>query len=73
MPARRITSPTGVCSRDWISEPTRMNAKRTNASAAEYPMFHHRKPCWYISSTMLSVLFNGPPCVMTYGSAKSWK
>src|SRR5205807_9022054 len=51
----------------------RMMAKSTKAIAAPWPMFHQRKPSSYMSSTTLSVLSAGPPWVMTYGSAKSWK
>src|SRR5207237_5199991 len=47
-----------------------MKRKRMNATAAAYPMFHQRKPCWYISMTTESVLLTGPPRVITYGSGK---
>src|SRR5574341_2124523 len=66
-------APPRFCNLDWSSDPSRMMKKRTNAIAAEYPKFHQRNPCWYMSRTMLSVLLTGPPWVMTYGSVKSWK
>ena len=37
------------------------------------PRFHHLKPSSYMKYSTLTVLCSGPPCVITYGSAKSWK
>jgi len=44
-----------------------------NAIAAAAPIRHQRKPSSYMNSTRLVVLRSGPPLVITYGSAKSWK
>lgn len=35
-------------------------------------MRHQRNPCSYMSSTTVTVERSGPPCVITYGSAKIW-
>src|ERR687895_219784 len=55
------------------AEVARMRAKRVKAIAAACPMFHQRKPCWYMRRAIESVALSGPPRVITYGSAKSWK
>src|SRR5262249_78928 len=52
---------------------TRITAKSTKATDAAKPRVHQRNPSSYISSTIESVASAGPPCVMTYGSAKSWR
>ncbi len=46
---------------------------RTKATDAAYPIRHHRNPSSYISSTTVVVALSGPPWVITYGSANSWK
>jgi hypothetical protein len=50
-----------------------MTMNSTKAIEAAYPIRHQRKPSSYISRTTLVVARNGPPWVITYGSAKSWK
>src|ERR1700686_3769794 len=44
-----------------------------NATAEAEPRFHHLKPSSYMKYRTLTVLCSGPPWVITYGSANSWK
>src|SRR5712691_10759632 len=44
-----------LCTLNCSSVTAAMKRKRMNATAAAYPMFHHLKPCSYISITTESV------------------
>src|SRR5256886_7546941 len=51
----------------------RIMRKSRNATAEAEPRFHHLKPSSYMKYSTLTVLCSGPPWVITYGSANSWK
>ena len=51
----------------------RMIINSTKAIAEAKPILHQRNPSSYMYITRLYVLCSGPPWVITYGSAKSWK
>ena len=67
----------------WACATTRRGNRETSPSsfimrnprptALALPRFHHRKPSSYMKYSTLTVLRSGPPCVITYGSANSWK
>src|SRR5262249_40349537 len=57
----------------WPAVTARVIANSRKATAEAEARFHHLKPSSYMKYRTLVVLWSGPPCVITYGSAKSWK
>src|SRR5207253_11518976 len=64
--ARRVT-------RSCRAVIARINRNSRKETAEAEPRFHHLKPSSYMKYSTLTVLCIGPPCVITYGSANSWK
>src|SRR5262249_12245005 len=59
--------------RNCNSVTANMIANSTNATAEAEPRLHHLKPSSYMKYRTVIVRCAGPPCVITYGSAKIWK
>src|SRR4030095_7967559 len=57
----------------WSNAPASVIRSRSAAMVAAIPIRHQRKPASYMRRTRLVVLRKGPPWVITYGSANSWK